>query len=149
MASKIKEPKKVACVKKTSSTTKIKKSSAENEEAIKLLQDYIQRVLEDNKAIDILQIDLKGKTTIADSMFIATGTSTRHVTSIAENLQEKLKKKFGISCDLEGTETADWVVLDAFDVIIHIFRPEIREIYNLEKLWGADFSTANYTLYKR
>jgi len=157
MTNKLKVPEKKTPSKKATTSKKTVTSKKEptaatsktDKDAIKLLQDYIQKLLEDSKGIDILNIDLNGKTAIADSMFIVTGTSTRHVSSMAENLQEKLKETFGISCLLEGLGTADWVIVDAFDIIVHIFRPEIREIYNLEKLWGSDFSTANYTLYKR
>lgn len=96
--------------------------------------------LEDDKAEDIVQIDLTGKTSIADSMVIASGRSTRQVSAIADHLYRKLKHATGNGCKLEGMEKADWVLLDAGDIIIHIFRPEVRSFYNLEKMWAADFT---------
>ncbi len=91
--------------------------------------------LEDNKAEDIVKIDLQGKSAIADYMLIATGTSTRHVTTIADKMVEKLKRDAQIVPRLEGAQQADWVLIDASDVIIHVFRPEVREFYNLERMW--------------
>ena len=82
--------------------------------------------LEDDKAEDIVQIDLTGKTSIADSMVIASGRSTRQVSAIADHLYRKLKHATENGCKLEGMEKADWVLLDAGDIIIHIFRPEVR-----------------------
>lgn len=96
--------------------------------------------LEDDKAEDIVQIDLTGKTSIADSMVIASGRSTRQVSAIADHLYRKLKHATDNGCKLEGMEKADWVLLDAGDIIIHIFRPEVRSFYNLEKMWAADFT---------
>lgn len=96
----------------------------------------IQKVLDDNKAEDIVVIDLQGKTTLANQMVVASGTSNRHVASIAEKMVETLKKS-GYKSTVEGLEKADWVLIDAFDVIVHIFRPEVRAFYNLEKMWQA------------
>lgn len=96
--------------------------------------------LEDDKAEDIVQIDLTGKTSIADSMVIASGRSIRQVSAIADHLYRKLKHATENGCKLEGMEKADWVLLDAGDIIIHIFRPEVRSFYNLEKMWAADFT---------
>jgi len=96
----------------------------------------IQKVLDDNKAEDIKVIDLKGKTSIANQMVVASGNSNRHVAAIAEKLLETLKKE-GFKATSEGMEKADWVLIDAFDVIVHLFRPEVREFYNLEKMWQA------------
>ncbi len=127
------------------SPKKRKKNLTPNEE----LKTYVNTLLEDTKAQDIVCIDLAGKTILADYMFIASGTSTRHVSSIAENIADKIKEKFEINCRTEGLETGDWVVIDAFDAVIHIFKPEVREFYNLEKLWAADFSDTSFTLYKR
>lgn len=93
--------------------------------------------LEDDKAIDIVTIELEGKSSIADYLVIASGTSSRHVASIAEHLLEKIKHAHGDSCRTEGLRQGDWVVVDAVDVIVHIFRPEVREFYNLEKLWSV------------
>ncbi|MBP5615226.1 MAG: ribosome silencing factor [Alphaproteobacteria bacterium] len=96
----------------------------------------VQKVLEDNKAQDVTVIDLKGKTSIANQMVVASGTSNRHVAAMADKLLEALKKA-GFKATAEGMEKADWVLIDAFDVIVHIFRPEVRAFYNLEKMWQA------------
>lgn len=103
-----------------------------DEQILKIVMD----TLEDNKAEDIVCIDLQGKTSIASYMVIASGTSQRHVASTAQHVQEKLKAT-GFSSAVEGEEKADWVLIDAFDVIVHIFRPEVREFYNLEKMWSS------------
>ncbi len=102
------------------------------EKVLKLIKD----VLENNKAEDIVIIDLQGKTSIADYMVVASGTSQRHVASLAEKVCEELKKS-GFSSSVEGEEKADWVLIDAFDVIVHIFKPEVREFYNIEKMWQS------------
>lgn len=94
-----------------------------------------------------MSIDLKGKTSLADFMVIATGRSTRQVTSMAKKLCDSLAKE-GVKTRIEGQDTGDWVIVDAGDVIVHFFRPEVREFYNLEKLWLADFSTTDYTHYR-
>lgn len=96
----------------------------------------VQKVLDDNKAEDIVVIDLEGKTSIAEQMVVASGTSNRHVAAISEKLMEALKKA-GCKATIEGEVKADWVLIDAFDVIVHIFRPEVRAFYNLEKMWQA------------
>lgn len=104
------------------------------------LQQLVINSLEDDKAEDIINIDLKGKTSIADSMVIASGRSTRQVAAIADHLYRKLKHATADGCKLEGMEKADWVLLDAGSIIIHIFRPEVRSFYNLEKMWAVDFT---------
>jgi nicotinate-nucleotide adenylyltransferase len=98
------------------------------------LIELIQQTLEDGKADDIVTIDLAGKTTIADQMVIATGRSARQVLALAEHLDEVLSPRMRIS--VEGKTQGDWVLIDASDVIVHLFRPETRAYYNLEKLWG-------------
>jgi nicotinate (nicotinamide) nucleotide adenylyltransferase/ribosome silencing factor RsfS/YbeB/iojap len=98
------------------------------------LLDLILRTLEDGKAEDIVTIELAGKTTISDQMVIATGRSTRQVLALAEHLEEALSRRIRIS--VEGKAQGDWVLIDASDVIVHLFRPEIRAYYNLEKMWG-------------
>lgn len=112
------------------------------------MQDFIFAALDADKALDITAINLKGKTTIADHMLIATGTSSRHVSSMAQKLAEKLSAERKIKARIEGKETGDWVIVDAGDVIVHLFRAEVRSFYNLEKLWGADFSPVEYTRYQ-
>lgn len=91
--------------------------------------------LESDKAEDVVAIDLRGRSEVADHMVIATGRSSRQVAALAEKLTEKLKAEFGVSCKVEGKEQGDWVLLDAGDAIVHIFRPEVREFYQLEKMW--------------
>lgn len=94
--------------------------------------------LDEAKAEDIVTIDLAGKTTIGDYMVIASGTSDRHVGAIAEKLQEMMKSAGEGRARVEGLETCDWVLIDTGDIIVHIFRPEVREFYNLEKMWSAE-----------
>ncbi len=91
--------------------------------------------LEDDKAEDVVQVNLRGKTDIADHMVIASGRSSRQVAAIADKLVERLKEKTGMRAKVEGKEAGDWVLIDAGDVIVHIFRPEVREFYQLEKMW--------------
>lgn len=104
------------------------------------LQELILNSLEDDKAEEIINIDLTGKTSIADSMVIASGRSARHVGAVADKLYRKLKHATADGCKVEGMEKGDWVLLDAGAVIVHVFRPEVRSFYNLEKMWAADFT---------
>ena len=97
--------------------------------------DLIVQTLEDGKAEEIVTIDLAGKTTIADHMVIASGRSTRQVLALTEHLDEVLSRRTRIS--IEGKKQGDWVLIDSGDVIVHLFRPEIRSYYNLEKMWGS------------
>jgi ribosome-associated protein len=106
----------------------------------------VRKFLNQDKIEDLVSIDLKGKTAIADYMLIGTGRSSRQVSSTARNLRDKLAKE-GVKARVEGLETGDWVIVDAGDVIVHLFRPEVREFYDLEKLWATDFSTVGYNLY--
>jgi ribosome-associated protein len=94
--------------------------------------------LEDMKAEDVVEIDLTGKTSIADTMIIASGRSHRHVGAIAERVLEVLKDRGFGPARVEGLPACDWVLIDAGDVIVHVFRPEVRSFYNLEKMWGSD-----------
>jgi len=91
--------------------------------------------LDDDKAEDVLTIDLRGRSAMADYMVIASGRSSRQVTSIAEKLVDRLKQTTGRSARVEGKDTGDWVLVDTDDVIVHVFRPEVREFYALEKMW--------------
>ena len=91
--------------------------------------------LDDDKAEDVVSIDLRGKSEIADYMVICSGRSSRQVASISEKLTDRLKHEFSIISRVEGQEQGDWVLIDAGDVIIHVFRPEVREFYQLEKMW--------------
>lgn len=97
----------------------------------------VEASLHDDKAEDVVVIDLSGKSSFADFMVIASGRSTRQVAAIVENLRERLKAAGLSDLAVEGMAQADWVLLDAGDVVVHVFRPEIREFYNLEKMWGA------------
>ena len=95
----------------------------------------ILKSLDDDKGEDIVQINLRGKSEMGDYMVIATGRSTRQVSAMAEKLADKLKAEFGVLSKTEGKDTGDWVLIDTGDVIVHIFRPEVREFYQLEKMW--------------
>ena len=97
--------------------------------------DRILTSLDQDKAEEIVQIDLRGKTSIGDYMVIASGRSTRQVTAMAEKLVDRLKQEHGRTCKVEGKEAGDWVLIDTGDVVVHIFRPEVREFYQLEKMW--------------
>jgi len=99
-----------------------------------LLEQVIDS-LTDEKAEEVVEIDLRGKTEMADYMVIASGRSTRQVSAMSEKLVDRLKQVFGLISRVEGKETGDWVLIDAGDVIVHIFRPEVREFYQLEKMW--------------
>lgn len=91
--------------------------------------------LDDDKAEDVVQIDLRGRSDVADYMVICSGRSSRQVASISEKLVDRLKEQFRVLCKIEGKDTGDWVLIDAADVIVHVFRPEVREFYQLEKMW--------------
>ncbi|WP_246525299.1 ribosome silencing factor [Thalassovita aquimarina] len=91
--------------------------------------------LEDDKAEDIVQIDLRGKSSIGDYMVVCSGRSSRQVAAIAEKLVDRLKQEMGHASRIEGKDTGDWVLIDTGDVIVHIFRPEVREFYQIEKMW--------------
>ena len=98
----------------------------------------ILKSLDDDKAEDVVQIDLRGKSEMGDHMVIASGRSSRQVGSMAEKLTERLKHAFGIISKVEGKGTGDWVLIDTGDVIVHVFRPEVREFYQLEKMWSPE-----------
>lgn len=95
----------------------------------------VLKSVDDDKAEDIVQIDLRGRSDVADYMVICSGRSSRQVASISEKLADRLKQELRISVRMEGKETGDWVLIDAGDVIVHVFRPEVREFYQLEKMW--------------
>ncbi|OJW47565.1 MAG: ribosome silencing factor [Alphaproteobacteria bacterium 41-28] len=104
------------------------------------LKEFIEHFLDSKKAENIVTVDLQGKSSIADYLIIVSGTSQRHVSSMAELLREELKKNGIKNTHIEGLPEADWALVDAGDVIVHIFRPEIRAFYNLEKMWGLEIS---------
>lgn len=101
----------------------------------KILLEQILKSLEDDKAEEIVTIDLGGKSEMADHMVIASGRSSRQVASISDHLVDRLKQDHGILSKVEGKDASDWVLIDAGDVIVHVFRPEVREFYQLEKMW--------------
>jgi len=100
------------------------------------LREEIEQILHDNKAIEVKSINLKDKTSIADFMIIASGNSTKHIQSLSEILIDKLKKKGINNCQPEGRISSDWPLIDAIDIIVHIFHPEKRKFYDLEKMWS-------------
>tara|TARA_B100000686_G_scaffold150208_1_gene157465 strand:- start:652 stop:1008 length:357 start_codon:yes stop_codon:yes gene_type:complete len=103
---------------------------------INQLKKDIETILNDNKAEKISSINLKDKSSIADFMIIATGNSSRHIQALSEILINELKKKGIDNCRLEGRESKDWKLIDAVDIIVHIFHPEKRKFYDLEKMWS-------------
>ena len=100
------------------------------------LHRVVLQSLDDDQAVEVISIPLAGKSSIADHMVIASGRSTRQVASMATKLAERLKKDYGRLVRIEGLPTADWVLIDADDVIVHLFRPEVRSFYNLERMWA-------------
>jgi len=98
----------------------------------------VLRSLDDDKAVEVVSIPLNGKSNIADYMVIASGRSTRQVASMADKLTERIKRELGRSVRVEGLPVADWVLIDAGDVIVHLFRPEVRSFYNLERMWAFE-----------
>lgn len=120
-------------------------SSAAKSGTGKGLLDPILSSLSENKAEDVVVIDLAGKSEMADFMVVCSGRSSRQVVALAEKVVDSLKQDYGILSKLEGKDQGDWVLIDAGDVIVHIFRPEVREFYLLEKMWmdpGAGQSQA-------
>ncbi|GGD22163.1 ribosomal silencing factor RsfS [Sinisalibacter lacisalsi] len=107
------------------------------------LLDLIIASLEDDKAEDIVSIPLKGKSSMADHMVICSGRSSRQVAAISENLTDRLKQGVGVLCKVEGKDQGDWVLIDAGDVVVHVFRPEVREFYQLEKMWMTPGAAAS------
>jgi len=109
---------------------------------IEALHAMVMQSLDDDQAVEIVSIPLAGKTSIADYMVIASGKSGRQVASMAQKIAEKCKTEFGRPARVQGLPTADWVLIDAGDVIVHIFRPEVRQFYNLERMWAFDTDPA-------
>lgn len=98
--------------------------------------------LDDDKAENVVTIDLRGRSSVADFMVVCSGRSSRQVSAIAEKLAERLKVEAGRSCKIEGKDQGDWVLIDTQDVIVHVFRPEVRDFYQLEKMWLPSGATA-------
>jgi ribosome-associated protein len=110
-------------------------------ERVEALHDLVLRSLDDDKAVEVVSIPLSGKSNIADHMVIASGRSTRQVAAMAQKLTERIKRELGRSVRVEGLPVADWVLIDADDVIVHLFRPEVRSFYNLERMWAFEERT--------
>ena len=108
----------------------------------KLLERILSSLFDD-KAEDVVQINLQGKSSVADHMVIASGQSTRQVSAMAEKLRDRIKQEFGFTSKVEGKDVGDWVLIDTGDVIVHIFRPEVREFYQLEKMWQPQGDSAS------
>ena len=100
------------------------------------LKKAIEQILNDNKAIDVSSINLKNKSSIADYMIIASGTSSRHLQALSDMIIERLKKEGISNCHLEGKNSDEWKLIDGIDIVVHIFNPEKRKFYNLEKMWS-------------
>ena len=100
------------------------------------LKDIILNTLDSNKALDIISIDLKNKSSMADYMIIASGTSSRHIQALSEMVLEKLKTNGVKNSKIEGKESGDWKLVDGIDLIVHIFHPDKRKFYELEKIWS-------------
>ena len=100
------------------------------------LKKIIIKTLDSNKALDIVSIDLKDKSSIADYMIVASGTSSRHIQSLSEQVLEKFKTNGFKNCKIEGKGSAEWKLVDGIDIVVHIFNPETRKFYELEKIWS-------------
>ena len=103
---------------------------------VEKLHQLVLKSLDDDQAVEVVSIPLEGKSNIADHMVIASGRSTRQVASMATKLADRVKQEFGKNVRIEGLPAADWVLIDADDVIVHLFRPEVRSFYNLERMWS-------------
>lgn len=119
-------------------TTPPRKRAVRNDALLAL----VEKTLEDGKAEEVSVIDLEGKSSIADYMVIATGRSQRQVVALADRIAAAVKDAGHGRVSVEGLPFGDWVLIDAGDVVVHLFRPEVREYYNLEKMWGASFAEA-------
>ena len=97
--------------------------------------DRVVASLDDDKAEEVVSIDLRGRSSVADHMVICSGRSSRQVGAIAEKLVDRMKTEFGRVCKIEGKDQGDWVLIDVGDVVVHVFRPEVRDFYQLEKMW--------------
>ena len=100
------------------------------------LKETILKTLDNNKALDIISIDLENKSSMADYMIIASGTSSRHIQALSEQVLEKFKNNGIKNCKIEGSESSEWKLIDGIDLIVHIFNPEKRKFYELEKMWS-------------
>lgn len=119
-------------------SAQISPTAIETERPSAQLVKYVAAWLDEAKAEEIVTIDLAGKSTFGDFMLIASGRNDRHVGAIADMLQKKLKEQGAGKARVEGLEACDWVLIDAGDIIVHVFRPEVRDFYKLEKMWSGD-----------
>lgn len=110
--------------------------SVDKVDTVDAMHEMILAQLDADQAVETISIPLAGKSSIADHMVIASGRSTRQVASMAAKIAERIKLEFGRQARIEGLPTADWVLIDAGDVIVHLFRPEVRSFYNLERMWA-------------
>ena len=117
------------------------KSLSESKGLAIFVRHVLPSILDEMKAEETVEIDLAGKTSLADTMIIASGRSQRHVGSIADKIIQEMKAKGFGNARVEGLPACDWVLIDAGDILVHIFRPEVRGFYNLEKIWGVDRPT--------
>ena len=116
---------------------------------INKLKNEIENILNDNKALEVKTINLKNKTSIADFMIIASGNSSRHIQALSEILLDQLKKKGINNCRWEGRDSNEWKLIDAKDIIVHIFHPEKRKFYNLERMWSELIPKERLTIWKK
>lgn len=116
---------------------RLKISTAKTQPSADQIKDLVLQSLDDDKGLDILSIPLKGKSSIADYLVIASGSSARQIMAMSDHLEEKLKKSGAEILGREGKSQGDWIVIDAIDVVVHLFRPEVRDFYGLEKMWSA------------
>ena len=121
---------------------RVRKAPAAAPSALDRLQSVIVKSLEDDKAEAVVALDLAGKATFCDRMVIATGLADRQISAMATHLQEKLREAGLRRVLVEGSGGSDWVLIDAGDIIVHLFKPEARAVYALEKMWGADLDEA-------
>ena len=129
---------KKAPAKKAAAPKKPKKESSPSEQ----WRNIVTGSLDENKAEDITALDLHDKCSFTDFMVVASGRSARHVASLADHVVDDLRKAGGNAMSVEGKDTGDWVLIDAGDVVVHIFRPEIRQFYNIEKMWAIPLTNA-------
>lgn len=121
----------------TSQTSASENALPSDMQASKALSDHILSVLEEHSAQDTVTIDIRGKSSVADYMIVTSGRSNRHVGALSDYVLKSLKERGHKSLGVEGNEANDWVLIDVGDVILHIFRPEVRVFYNLEKIWSV------------
>ena len=123
--------------------TLVQDSTKSNATAPAAVLTLVREILEDHKAEETVVIDLQGKSTIGDYMVIASGNSSRQVVALAEHIVQSLKKRGLPTVKPEGIRQGDWVLVDAGNVIVHLFRPEVRDFYNLEKMWEVDLTESD------